>query len=68
MNANNKNSQMKHFPCPKYGMIYRPNMYNLQVRKKHPKNSITKIYNLLIRLEQFTDQKKKAKKMPISWN
>ena len=54
---------MKHFLCPKYGMmIYRPNMYNLQVRKKHPKSSITKIYNLLIKLEQFTDQKKKLRK------
>ena len=38
MNANTKNSQMKYCPCPKYDMIYRSDMYNLQVRKKHLKN------------------------------
>ena len=25
---------MEHCPCPKHGMIYRPDMYNLQVKKK----------------------------------
>ena len=29
---------MEYCPYPKYDMIYRPDMYNLQVRKKHPKN------------------------------
>ena len=38
MNVNTKNPQMEHCPCPKYDMIYRPDMYNLQVRKKHLKN------------------------------
>ena len=29
---------MEHCPRPKYGMIYRPDMHNLQIRKKHLKN------------------------------
>ena len=33
MNAETKNSQMKHFPCPKYVVIKRPNLYNLLIRK-----------------------------------
>ena len=31
---NNKNPQIKHCPCPKYVIIYRPNLYNLKTRKK----------------------------------
>ena len=38
MNVNTKNPEMGHCLCPKYDMIYRPDMYNLQVRKKHLKN------------------------------
>ena len=38
MNVNTKNPQMEHCPCPNSGMVYRPDMYNLQVRKKHLKN------------------------------
>ena len=38
MNANTKNSQMKHFPYPKYCIIHRSDIYNLQIRKKHLKN------------------------------
>ena len=39
MNANTKTFQMKYCPCPKYGMIYKPGMHNLQtVQKKHLKN------------------------------
>ena len=38
MNANAKNPQIEHYPCPKYVMIYRPDLYNLQVRKKNQKN------------------------------
>ena len=38
MNVNTKNPQIEHCPCPKYSMIYRPDIYNLQVRKKHLKN------------------------------
>ena len=34
LNVNTKNPQMEHCPCPKYGMIDQPDMYNLQVRKK----------------------------------
>ena len=33
MNANTKNSQIKHCPCPKYVMIKRPNLHDLQTRK-----------------------------------
>ena len=33
MNANTKNSQIKHCPCPKYLVIKRPNLHNLQTRK-----------------------------------
>ena len=33
INVNTKNPQMEHCPCPKYGMIYWPDMYNLTVRK-----------------------------------
>ena len=31
---NTKNPQIKHYPCPKYVMICRPDSYNLQTRKK----------------------------------
>ena len=34
MNVNAKNPQMEHSPCPKYLITYRPEIYNLQVRKK----------------------------------
>ena len=42
MNVNTNKTQMKHYPCPKYGMIYWSDMYNVQVRKKHLKNATTK--------------------------
>ena len=38
MNANTKNHQMEHCPCPKYGMIYGPDKYSLQVSKKTSEN------------------------------
>ena len=38
MNVNTKNPKTEHYPRPKYGMIYRPDMYNLKVRKNHLKN------------------------------
>ena len=38
MNVNTETSQMEHCPCPKYGMIYSPDIYNLQIRNKHLKN------------------------------
>ena len=38
MNGNTKNPKMEHFLCPKYGMTYRRDMYDLQVRKKFLKN------------------------------
>ena len=31
---NTKNSQIKHCPCPKYVMTYRPDLSNLQTRKQ----------------------------------
>ena len=34
---NTKNPQIKHLRCPKYVMIYRPNLYNLETRKKQLK-------------------------------
>ena len=34
MNANTKNSQIKHYPYPKYVVIKKPNLNNLQTRKK----------------------------------
>ena len=34
MDADTKNSQIKHCPCPKYVVIKRPNLHNLQTRKK----------------------------------
>ena len=34
---NTKNLQIKHCPCSKYVMIYRPDFYNLQTRKKQLK-------------------------------
>ena len=34
---NIKNLQIKHCPCSKYVMIYRPDLYNLQARKKTAK-------------------------------
>ena len=37
MNASTKNFQMKHFPFPRHSMIYRHDMYNLQVTKKTSK-------------------------------
>ena len=37
MNCNTKNPQMEHCPCPKYGTIYKPDMCNLEVRKKKSK-------------------------------
>ena len=37
MNANTKNLKMDHCPCPGYGMIYKPDLHILQVRKKHLK-------------------------------
>ena len=33
MNDNTENSQIKHCPCPKYLVIYKPAWYNLQARK-----------------------------------
>ena len=35
---NTKNPQMKYFPSSKQVMIYRPDLYNLQTRKKTIKN------------------------------
>ena len=32
MNANTKNPQIDYCPFQKYGMIYRPDSYNLQVK------------------------------------
>ena len=37
MKVNTKKPQIEHCPCPKYGMIYKPDMCNLQVRQKHLK-------------------------------
>ena len=34
---NLKNPQIKHYPCSKYAMIYRPDLQNLQTRKKQLK-------------------------------
>ena len=34
---NTKSSQIKYFPCLKYVMIYRPDLDNLQTRKKQLK-------------------------------
>ena len=36
-NLKNKNLQIKYFPCSKYVMIYRPDLHNLQTRKKQLK-------------------------------
>ena len=33
-NTNTRNPHMKHFPCPKYFMIYGPDLCNLQSREK----------------------------------
>ena len=33
----NKNSQIKYFPCLKHVMIYRPDLHNLQTKKKQLK-------------------------------
>ena len=33
MNANTKNPQVEHCPCPNYDVIYRPDPYNLYVSK-----------------------------------
>ena len=38
INVNTKQPETENCPCPKYGMIYRSDMYNLQVAKKHLKN------------------------------
>ena len=35
---NTKDPQIKHFPSSKFGIIYRPDLYNLQTRKKVTKN------------------------------
>ena len=35
---NTKNPQIKYFPCSKYVMLYRPDLHNLQTRKKTAKN------------------------------
>ena len=32
-------SNVKYFPCSKYMMIYRPDLYNLQTRKKQLKSN-----------------------------
>ena len=42
--SNIKNSQIKHCPCLKYVMIYRPDLYNLHTRKKTAKK-VTKNWN-----------------------
>ena len=34
---NTKNPQIKHYPCPKQVMIFRPGLYNLQTRIKQKK-------------------------------
>ena len=34
---NTKNPETKYFPCLKYVLIYRPNLYNFQTRKKQLK-------------------------------
>ena len=34
---NTANPQIKRFTCPKYVMIYRADLHNLQTRKKQPK-------------------------------
>ena len=34
---NATNSQIEHWPCPKYVMACRPDLYNLQTRKKTAK-------------------------------
>ena len=33
-----ENPQVEHLSCTKYVMIYSPDLYNPQIRKKHPKN------------------------------
>ena len=38
MHLNTKHLQMEHGLCPKYSTIYKLDMYNLEVRKKHLKN------------------------------
>ena len=38
MHLNTKDLQMEHGLCPKYSTIYKLDMYNLEVRKKHLKN------------------------------
>ena len=53
MNSNTKNPQMEHCPCPKYGMIYRPNLYSIRVRKKHLKN--VQEFNVYIGLNTVDD-------------
>ena len=37
MNANNENSYIKHCACPKYVVTKKPNLNNLQTRKKSEK-------------------------------
>ena len=34
---NTTNSQIEHWPCPKHVMACRPDLYNLQTRKKTAK-------------------------------
>ena len=38
MNANTKNPEMEHCTSPKYGMIFKTDLYNLKDRTKHLKN------------------------------
>ena len=37
---NIKHPQIKHYPCPKYVIMYRPNLYNLQTRKEQLKKEL----------------------------
>ena len=37
---NTKNPQIKHCPCTKYVMMYRPNLYNLITRKKQLRKQV----------------------------
>ena len=44
MNVNTKIPKMKHCPCPKYVMMYRPDLYNLQNKKNLKKCPKVKIH------------------------
>ena len=52
MNGNTENFQIKHCPCPKYLVIYRPDT------AQKSKMVRIEIYILQTRLVQFKDQKK----------